>query len=329
MAGLPRPDYFPRSARLSGGLGQPIGAPGPLSAMPGSLLGAPETLYVNGRDIETTVNGRIVQGVRAVADGSSGTLHDLDSNLDPSSVHFGSVSEETSRKYAGPRGRVLLHDAPRNLKSISQSNFYLKSIPGRVRYGGLTDVKQLADEFVCEGVLQTYDEPQNANNRAERVVSMAIAKRVRVPDFWAAEGNVAPEAGCKVYFVWQRHTLDEDEKARQPSRADDGKANPAFDDFKHFQSHDTTVPNTYWQVHCIRMAKGDPAPSCMLYVTSKWLGTCRYFGRITNVFYNQHSGGGFQSIYAQKALFPEFEDPECHRKEAVCLHEIEVMVDVQ
>lgn len=325
MAGLlPAPSFYPRNKQLPTSLlGPATHAPGPQDTMPDSLLGRPDVRYVNGRNIENLVNATITEKVRVVADGSSGTLNDIDNSLDPGSLHFSRIPDATSSKYVGPQGRVLVHDAPRNVKSAEALNFYLKSEKGRLEYGKETDAKRLHAEWGIEGGLLTYDEPQNAGNRAERTVTMGIGKRVRMPDLFAAGGPVAPRNGCHLYGVYMRHPLD------TPSAAapDDGKSSPrVFGERK--VPKNPHVPDTYWQLHLIRMPAGDPEPSTMLYTNSEWTGKCFYIGKQTG-FFPKPQHAQFQQIYAQRALHPDMEDAQCRRKDTICLHEIEVMLLVK
>lgn len=293
--------------------------------MPDNLMGAAEVRYVNGRNIENLYNASVTEKVRVVADGSSGTLNDIDNSLDPGSLHFSRITDATSRKYLGPKGRVLVHDAPRNVKSAEAFNFFLKSEKGRMEYGKDADAKRLHGDWGIEGILQTYEEPQNAGNRAERTVTMVIAKRGRMPDLFAAGGPVMPRNGCHLYGVYMRHTLGEEsgpaglQEVKHQSRVLLGDEPVPLN---------SAVPKTYWQLHLIRMAPGDPEPSTMLYINSEWTGRCFYIGKQTD-FHPKPQHADFQQIYAHKALHPDMEDAQCRRKDTICLHEIDVQLLVK
>jgi hypothetical protein len=275
--------------------------------------------YINGRNIENVTNSTITAAVRVVTEGG-GTTRDLDSNLDPGNFHFASVPDATQRRYQGPKGAVLLFDAPRTVKSWGAQNFWLKSVEGRIKYGADNDAKRCVADFSPLGALLTYDEPQNAGNRPERVATFATEKRARIPDLFAADGKVAPRAGCKLYAVWMRHDLNEAVQSIPENKALLFGQRPEAAQLK--------VPSTYWQIHAIRRAPGDGDPSTMLYITTEWTGDCKYIGLQTDTHWKPNHAS-FQGVYARKALFPDLADPECRRKDANCLHEIDVQLNVK
>lgn len=319
---LPAPVFFSRNVQLpSNLLGRSSGAPGPLEKMPANLLGSPETGYFNGRGIETPSNTHINQAVRVVADkNSSGTISDLDGNLDPGCLHWSTVSDDTLRKYRDPLGHGMLIDAPRNTKSISQMNFWLKSIPGRCAFGKDADLRRFRETWTMTGVLQTYTEPQNVGNRAERVVTFTGEKRARMPNFAAAEGKIPLVEGNYLFVIGMRHELD---GPKEDIKCESGEPTVFFGD----KTPATRIPQTYWQLHVV-MLPGRTYPCVELYTNSQWTGDYWYIGRITGVF-PKRENALIQRSAAQAALFPEFEDAEYHRRETVKLDELEVFQSVK
>jgi len=300
------PARFSRNATVPGIPGRMSNIPSSMATLNRTLMNGTAKFSAGTYNAANQSNSFVNHSYRIIpSDKDPG--RDMLDNLDYGMPHFVHVPENIINKYSA-RLQANLSDMPQEMRSLSSLNHWLKSEPGRLEFGGDKDAKRLFATYKLKGSLQTQP-TADTRIRNELKATLTVAKRVRMPDFFAATGRLI-NAGDYLYLIAVRRSLDE------------GK-----EEFKEEPEKENEIPRTYWQVQPW-IAPPGMQPPAEAYITQEFIGDKWYLGKVFTVETPVMDIDTHKSM-ARRAIFPEHSEPNIHRKDISALPQFEMQESIR